>query len=151
MRALWRIARLGAIALAGSACLALLAVVATGGIAEIGHQARAGSDTAREFVAVWRKNLRSHSLETADIGRDVDRAFRRSDFRFVAIGGVGPFFPGLERKSSEVESFTRRYGYRFIEGTSDFVDSPEQDRFQTAAYEYAKSYNLRLYSRVVSR
>ena len=135
----------------GFASVAFLAVVATGGIGEIARQAEIGRVAVRGSIERWHKNARSHSLESADVAREVEKAVRRQDLRFVVIGGVGPFFPGLEKKDAEIQPFVRRYGYRYIDGTSDVVDSPEQMRFQTAAYEYARSYNTRLYSRVVGR
>src|SRR5882724_11990392 len=84
---------------------------------------------------------RTRSLEWTSCRWEVSRAVRRGDFRLVGIGGIGLFFPGLEGRDAEVGRLTRRYGYRFIEGTSDYSESDEQSRFQHAAYEYAKAYN----------
>jgi hypothetical protein len=42
-----------------------------------------------------------------------------------------------------------RFGYRFIDGTSDYAENPEQSRFQTAAYKYARKYNLYLWPRLL--
>jgi hypothetical protein len=91
---------------------------------------------------------RTRALEWSSCRWEVSWAVHRGDFRLVGIGGIGLFFPGLEGRDAEVERLTRRYGYRVIDGTSDYSDSDEQSRFQHAAYEYAKAYNQRLISRI---
>jgi hypothetical protein len=79
---------------------------------------------------------------------EVERAVARGDYRLVGIGGIGLFFPGLEYRDGRVELIAKKYGYRFIDGTSDYTDSPEQARFQTAAYEYARRYNMNLWPQI---
>jgi hypothetical protein len=91
---------------------------------------------------------RTRALEWSNCRWDVSRAVRRHDFRLIGIGGIGLFFPGLEGKEAEVDLLTKRYGYRFIAGTSDYSESEEQSRFQHAAYEYAKAYNQLLFPRI---
>ena len=148
MRLARRLLTLGALTLGGFALVAVGAIIASGGVTEVGHEVRGIVARVPGSVARWSKVYRSRSFDFADVSHDVDRALRNRDYRLIAINGVFPFFPGLENEAKGVNVVTRRHGWRVIDGTSDVVDSPEQLRFQTAAYEYAKRYNLRLYPRI---
>jgi len=82
---------------------------------------------------------------------EVERAVARGDYRLIGIGGVGLFFPGLEYRDGRIERAVKTYGYRSIDGTSDYADSAEQAAFQEAAYEYARRYNMNMWPQIPNR
>src|SRR5215510_243685 len=55
-------------------------------------------------------------LNTADPERDLADAFKRDDRRFIGVYGYTAYTPGV---SDDASDLTRKYGVRYIEGTTD--------------------------------
>lgn len=134
--------------LLGFALVVVAALVANGGFRGVVRDISALTRWAYARVIPNEKIRRTRALEQAHVEREVEKAVAQRDFRLVGIGGIGLFFPGLDSRDGRVERVTSRFGYRVIEGTSDYIDSPEQAQFQTAAYEYARRYNLNLWPQI---
>ena len=121
------------------------------GLSESASLGRASVIHAFRAVYPERRVRARLALEWAKPAREAEEAARRGDFKPVGIGGIGLFFPGLESNEALAERLMKQHGYRFINGTSDYAADEEQARYQHAAYEYAKQYNLRLQTLVAAR
>jgi hypothetical protein len=75
-------------------------------------------------------------LWRADAQRDLFAALARGDKRFVGVYGVASEVPGVTDSR-----LVRRFGVRFIDGTSDVRATPESRRLNILARDYARRYN----------
>jgi hypothetical protein len=73
--------------------------------------------------------------------QDLNDRISHNDFRFLAIGGFSIEYPGLSNKS-----LLCTYGFRFIVGTSDAIESPEHNELSGKFLHYAEQYNVLLES-----
>ena len=100
-----------------------------------------------------------NSLKNATVEIDVDIAIRNRDLRIITISGYSMLYPGLESLhqtnsrhglAKKYEAHLEKYGCKIIEGTSDVIN-PEEPRLQSAAYDYAKKYNILLFKKIATR
>ena len=77
-------------------------------------------------------------LDRADPERDLAAALARGDRRFVGTYGYTATVPGA---GSPYDPLPKRYGVRFLRGTSDAMTSQEDERLNDLARRYAKKYN----------
>jgi hypothetical protein len=75
-------------------------------------------------------------LWRADAQRDVSAALARGDKRFIGVYGIAAEAPGVTDSR-----LLRRFGVRFIEGTSDVRPTPESRQLNSLARKYALRYN----------
>ena len=101
------------------------------------------------------------NIANANINDDVKNAIKNNDFRLISISGNSYLFPGLEggykklkdgtkafiTLGEKYEVYYKKYGFKVIEGTSDFVDGNKLD-LQSIAYDYAKKYNSLIFAKV---
>lgn len=101
-----------------------------------------------------------HNLKFANANIEVENAIKHSDYRFIGLSGASYVYPGLDggynvnSDGSKVyiglnniyKSHFNKYGFKVIEGTSDYIN-PNTPPLQRVAYEFAKKYNLLLYSK----
>lgn len=71
--------------------------------------------------------------------QDLIARISHNDFRFLAVGGLGIEYPGLKNKT-----LLCTYGYRFVVGTSDAVESAEHNELSGKFSLYAEQYNVLL-------
>jgi|GEM_PF-5266806 len=138
---------LGAAAL-GLAIVVLFVLGVSDGVGQASAEVREIARVAYRNIVPPERVRRTNALNRANAEREVERALARNDYRLVGIGGIGLFFPGLEERDPAVQRAVSRFGYRFIDGTSDYAENAEQARFQTAAYDYARRYNLYIWPRL---
>lgn len=82
-------------------------------------------------------------LDRADVVADFRHHVReKHDIRFVAIYGFATIVPGTDEAGDS--KLIRQRGVRYIEGTSDTPASPEEQRLNDKAEEYAERYNAML-------
>lgn len=99
-----------------------------------------GSDAAmREAIG---------SLEHADPIKDAEAAHNAGDRRLLALYGYALEIPGLSNGRREE---ARRYKVVPVEGTSDFIRSESQARFQELLRKYAQEYNSSVLNRGVHK
>jgi len=77
-------------------------------------------------------------LDRADPQRDLAAALARGDRRFVGVYGYSADVPGVD---SPDQGLLKRYGVRYLRGTSDAMTSQEDERLNKLAHRYAKKYN----------
>jgi hypothetical protein len=76
-------------------------------------------------------------LDAANPEREVADALKRNDRHFIGVYGYTGYTPGV----SETSDLPKKYGVRYIEGTTDALKN-EQHRFAVErATEYARHYN----------
>ncbi len=92
-------------------------------------------------VAVLKTHLLLINLDAPE--SDLDARISHKDFRFIAIGGFGMEFPGLKNKE-----LLCTYGFRFITGTSDALESKEHGELMGSFRLYAQKYNIKMESLV---
>jgi len=90
-------------------------------------------------VAILKTYLLPINLETPE--SDLTARISHEDFRFIAIGGFGVEYPGLKNKE-----LLCIYGFRYIIGTSDALESKEHRNLIQAFKNYAMRYNVKLES-----
>ncbi len=78
--------------------------------------------------------------EKANPYTDVKSAIAKGDLRFIALMGLGIYFPGA---NNYLENYSG-YGYKVISGTSDVIQSYEHGRLTQIAQYYAEKYNQEL-------
>lgn len=85
--------------------------------------------------------LNTHLLPIRLESPQSDLALRleHGDFRFIAIGGFSMTYPGLRNRE-----LLCTYGFRYIAGTSDALESKEHNQLVQAFTTYAKEYNMLL-------
>ena len=84
-------------------------------------------------------------LTDADPARDLEVAWDRGDRRFIGVYGYAAYIPGVP------ESASRRLteqGVRYLEGTSDAIESRAHGHAVARATEYARRYNELLLERL---
>jgi hypothetical protein len=99
-------------------------------------------------------NIQYANIANANINDDIENAIKNNDFRLISISGNSYLFPGLEGGYKKLKDGTKafvplgekyeahfkKYGFKVIEGTSDFIDGNKLP-LQSIAYDYAKKYN----------
>jgi hypothetical protein len=78
------------------------------------------------------------ALEAADVEADVRIASQRGDRRLVALYGYALEIPGI---ASQGDALPAGYEAVPVKGTSDFIRSRIQGRFQELIRAYATTYN----------
>ena len=78
-------------------------------------------------------------VAVADPKIDLQNSIRSNDFRFIGILGYAVETPGIT-------NYVTVDRIRVIEGTSDQIQSKEQEELQWKAKEYAKIYNGMLFN-----
>jgi hypothetical protein len=146
-----RIVRIVAAAMAGFAAVMVALFLVTTPVSVLQQTASAAAHTVYRIVIPPKRVLLARVMSRANVRREVKRAIRRGDCRLIGIGGIGLFFPGLEDRDNAVQKAVREFGYRFIEGTSDYAEDAEQAAYQQVAYNYARRYNLLLWPNLQSR
>ena len=129
----------------------LMCLVATRSVSELAGATNTVLRTAYRIVIPSARVRRTRAMNRANVRREVARALKRGDYRLVGIGGLGLFFPGLEGRDQAVQAVVAKFGYRFIDGTSDYAENAEQATYQSAAYNYARRYNLLLWPKLQAR
>lgn len=81
------------------------------------------------------------NCEHADVAHEVEKALVHKDYRMLAILGVGLIIPGKKENKEVYATYTKTYGYKTIEGTSDEYSDGEDLLLQVNAYDYAEAYN----------
>ena len=105
--------------------------------------ASAQTTPSPDLIAQQIRHLRW--LDTADVRADFQRhVVREHDIRFIAVYGFTTMLPGTDDRRDA--PLIRQHGYRYIEGTSDAILSPEHHRLIDRAKEYARQYNSMLLS-----
>lgn len=79
-------------------------------------------------------------LYSANPQRDLKEALSRGDRRFIGVYGFAPTVPGIGPENP----LCKRYGVRYLEGTSDAITSEEDYKLNDLAEKYAEKYNLLL-------
>ena len=92
-------------------------------------------------LGVLKTQLLPINLEFAQ--EDLVARLAHHDYRFIAIGGFGITYPGLENRE-----LLCAHGFRFIHGTSDGLDSREHNQLVQAFTRYATTYNKLLEARL---
>jgi hypothetical protein len=104
------------------------------------------------------------NLKKANINNDVEWAIKNNDLRIISISGNSYLFPGLEggyiklkngtkafvHLAKKYEFHFKKYGFKVIEGTSDFIDGNELP-LQSISYDYATKYNKRLFAVLLNK
>lgn len=85
-----------------------------------------------------------------DVAHEVAKALAHKDDRMLAILGVGLIIPGEKENKEVYATYTKTYGFKIIEGTSDSYSDGEDLLLQVNAYDYAKAYNRLMFSKVSS-
>ena len=88
-------------------------------------------------VAILKTLLLPIDLDNPE--QDLKARVSHNDYRFLAVGGFGIEYPGLKNKT-----LLCTYGYRFIVGTSDAVESDEHNELSGKFSFYAEQYNVLL-------
>ncbi len=73
--------------------------------------------------------------------QDAENDFQNGKVRFLAVQGYALSVPGI---ANFFPTFSDKYKYHVIEGTSDVVESDRQLQLQAVAEAYAQAYNLKL-------
>lgn len=81
------------------------------------------------------------NCEHADVANEVAKALAHKDGRMLAILGYGLSIPGEKENKEVYATYTKTYGFKIIEGTSDDDSDDEDLLLQVKAYDNAKSYN----------
>ena len=92
-------------------------------------------------LAVLRSYLLPIDLDQP--AQDLQVRIQHGDLRFLGIGGFVLGFPGLENRELICE-----HGFRYIQGTTDGLDSPEHGRLVHQFEQYATEYNSLLEAHV---
>lgn len=85
-------------------------------------------------------------VEARQVLLDTDPVFlaraasERADIRYLVVMGIGPMTPGIPPRSAGAPPIRTWV----MPGTSDVRVSKEDERYQVAAYEFAKAYNIAL-------
>lgn len=88
-------------------------------------------------VAILKTHLLPIRLESPQ--SDLALRLEHKDFRFIAIGAFKMTYPGLSDRE-----LLCVYGFRYITGTSDALESKEHSQLIQAFTNYAKKYNTLL-------
>ena len=91
--------------------------------------ADASSSEYRSFIKV---------TENADFQSDFNKSIEQGDYRFVGIMAFSLVVPGVPDFD---EKFSKSYGIKIIEGTTDSVEDSVALRIAIFKNEYATSYN----------
>jgi hypothetical protein len=83
-------------------------------------------------------------VDTAKVRLECELAIKNKDYKFLGIQGYGVDVPGVEREYIRYPRDSMHI--RVIEGTSDFIVSEEQKKFQKLAESYAYQYNILLFN-----
>jgi hypothetical protein len=84
-------------------------------------------------------------LTDADPARDLGAAWTRNDRRFIGVYGFTAYTPGVPESASKLVA---EHGVRYIEGTSDAIESSAHQHAVLRATEYAQRYNELLLERL---
>lgn len=84
-------------------------------------------------------------LETSNVNKDVEKAIKQGDWRFIGVNGYTTIIPGTEDKDAKT---IKKFGVRVIEGTSDFVENDDIRRLNTIGRKYATEYNRALLQKI---
>lgn len=85
-------------------------------------------------------------LDDADPVLDARMALDKGDNRLRAVHGFSLILPGVpSEKYSDVKE---KYGFKVIEGTSDYILSEEHGRLNALAIEYSEKYNQEILNSV---
>lgn len=87
-------------------------------------------------------------LQNSDPQKDFDQNIKNNDLRFVGIYGFTVIVPGVDEYRKE---YSKTYGLRMIEGTSDSITSPNVEKLNRLATDYAKKYNALLVQYVAKK
>lgn len=88
------------------------------------------------------------ATRTADPVAELRKAIHRKDLRFLGVAGFGLMVPGVPSGGTTNPVVAIR-GVRVIEGTSDFIQSDEQERLQPFADRYVRRYNHLLFEHLL--
>jgi hypothetical protein len=81
----------------------------------------------------WKAGI--SALQRADVSKDILQAVQAKDHRLIGIYGYALEIPGVEHP------IPTGYIVTPIKGTSDFIASETQGRFQDLLHKYAEAYN----------
>jgi hypothetical protein len=89
-------------------------------------------------------NFKSEESITLDSAANVENEFNKAimnkDFRFVGIYEFAKKIPGMKNDDENI----RKYGVKYIKGTSDNFNNLNGFNFQIYAEKYAIQYNAKL-------
>ena len=86
--------------------------------------------------------------EKADTIADLQRALKNDDLRFLAIQHIGYQIP--EMMDTDSIKYVTTYGFKVIEGTSDYRINRKYQRLMGLTREYATKYNQLLKKHILS-
>lgn len=83
------------------------------------------------------------NLEHADAKKDLKKALKKGDKRFIGVMGYGLWVPGLDGEGSvsRSEYYRKKYGVQAVEGTSDNMRNQDIENLNVLAEKYARQYN----------
>jgi hypothetical protein len=84
-------------------------------------------------------------LDNADPIIDAQNAVKNGDNRLKAVAGYTILVPGVPFKKED--EYREKFGIVVIPGTSDSIESEEDERLNGVAIEYAKRYNMEVMKR----
>jgi hypothetical protein len=97
-------------------------------------------------AAILETTLRGLNLEHPE--EDMKKNASHRDFRFLTVCGYTCYPPGI----SEVDyPLIKKYGVRYMEGTSDVIEGKEHGYLIRKAIEYSENYNRTLLKELKGR
>ena len=86
----------------------------------------------------------SRKLDTVSADHLFAQRISAGTAKFLGVYGYTLSFPGLEEMAHSGRKLATKQGYSVIEGTTDNIQDAGCEKFQTEAWNYAKTYNHRL-------
>ena len=86
-------------------------------------------------------------LRSANVAADVNAAVAKGDSRFLSTMGFAQSWPGVPVDPAG-QTLIKQFGWRFIDGSSDVVESDAHGEFKEVAAAYAEAYNTLLLSKL---
>ena len=97
---------------------------------------------AQSQTALLRQTIAALTLD--DPQKDMFAHVKSGDYQAVGVCGIACYAPGLEDQADAQNEIVVKYGLRILRGTSDVIESAEQEKLTKTARTYAYSYNLAL-------
>ncbi|MDK1288356.1 hypothetical protein [Pseudoalteromonas umbrosa] len=92
-----------------------------------------------------REELSTEMKVQKDVSDAIEHAVEKNDFRLYATTGRRPVFPGLEQL--DFEELKSLCGLKYLPSSGDVIKSEQAKQQRLKQYEFAKSYNLKIYAR----
>ncbi|TKB53571.1 MAG: hypothetical protein E8D50_07685 [Nitrospira sp.] len=89
-------------------------------------------------------------LRTANPAMDLETAMTHGDYRFVGLMGYSLMVPGVDQDLFR-KNYEPKFGFKVIEGTSDYFEIPEQEELVRIGTTYAERYNRLLEKEIANK